>query len=64
MAPNLQLHYFSILFVVVVQSLGHVQLFVIPWTAAHQVSLFFTVSWSLLKLMSIDMSNVYLLKER
>ena len=64
MAPNLQFHYFSILFVAVVQSLGHVQLFVIPWTAAHQVSLFFTVSWSLLKLMSIDMSNVYLLKER
>ena len=24
-----------------------------PWTAAHQVSLFFTISWSLLKLMSI-----------
>ena len=40
------------------------QLFAIPWTAAHQVSLFFTVSWSLLKLMFIDMSNIYLLKER
>ena len=24
------------------------------WTAAHQASLFFTISWSLLKLMSID----------
>ena len=26
----------------------------IPGTAAHQVSLFFTISWSLLKLMSIE----------
>ena len=25
-----------------------------PWTAAHQASLSFTISWSLLKLMSID----------
>ena len=25
-----------------------------PWTAAHQVSLSFTVSWSLLKIMSIE----------
>ena len=37
-----------------VQSLSHVQLFVIPWTAAHQASLFITNSWSLLKLMSIE----------
>ena len=36
-----------------VQSLSHVRFFVTPWTAAHQASLFFTVSWSLLKLMSI-----------
>ena len=36
-----------------VQSLSCVQLFVTPWTAAHQVSLFFTNSQSLLKLMSI-----------
>ena len=27
---------------------------VTPWTAAHQASLFFTISWSLLKLMSIE----------
>ena len=27
---------------------------VIPWTAAFQASLFFTISWSLLKLMSIE----------
>ena len=36
------------------QSLSHVQLFVTPWTAACQASLSFTVSWSLLKLMSIE----------
>ena len=34
--------------VLVVQSLSHVQLFVTSWTAAHQASLSFTVSWSLL----------------
>ena len=38
----------------VVQSLSLVWLFVTPWTAAHQTSLFFTVSQSLLKLMSLD----------
>ena len=37
-----------------VHSLSHVQLFVTPWTAAHQVSLSITISWSLLKLMSIE----------
>ena len=40
--------------VLCVLSLSHVRLFAIPWTAAHQVSLFFTISWSLLKLMSIE----------
>ena len=30
------------------------QLFTIPWTAAHQASLSFTISWSLLKLMAIE----------
>ena len=40
--------------VVVVQLLSRVQLFVTPWTAAHQASLSFTISWSLLKLMSIE----------
>ena len=34
--------------------LSHVQLFATPWTAAHQASLSFTISWSLLKLMSIE----------
>ena len=38
-----------------VQSLSHVQLFVTPWTAAHQVSLSITNSQSLLKLMSIEL---------
>ena len=28
--------------------------FVTPWTVAHQTSLSFTISWSLLKLMSIE----------
>ena len=37
---------------VVVQSLGGVWLFVTPWTAACQASLSFTISKSLLKLMS------------
>ena len=30
------------------------QLFVTPWTAAHQAPLSFTLSWSLLKFMSIE----------
>ena len=38
---------------VVVEFLSHVRLFVTPWTAAHQTPLSFTISWSLLKLMSI-----------
>ena len=40
---------------VVVQSLSPVQLFVIPWTAACQASLSFTVSWSWLKLMFMEL---------
>ena len=36
-------------------SLSHVQLFLTPWTAAHQVSLSVTNSQSLLKLMSIEL---------
>ena len=38
----------------IVQSLSHVWLFVAPWTAARQASLSFTLSQSLLKLMSIE----------
>ena len=40
--------------IVVIQSLSSVWLFVTPWTAACQASLSFTVSWSLLKLMSLE----------
>ena len=36
--------------VVVDQSFSRVRIFVTPWTAAHQASLSFTISWSLLKL--------------
>ena len=39
---------------VVVQSLSCSQLFVTPWAVARQASLSFTISWSLLKLMSIE----------
>ena len=38
-----------------IQSLSHVRLFVTPWTAARQTSLSITNSWSLLKLMSIEL---------
>ena len=37
-----------------VQLLSRVQLFATPWTAAHQASLSFTISQSLLNLMSIE----------
>ena len=40
---------------VVVQSLSHAWLFVTPWTAAHQASLSFTISQSLLRLKSIEL---------
>ena len=40
-------------FVNIVQSPSRVQLFVTPWTAACQVSLSLTISWSLPKFMSI-----------
>ena len=40
--------------IVVIQSLNRVQLFVTLWTTAHQASLSFTTSQSLLKLMSIE----------
>ena len=38
-----------------VQSLSHIQLFAIPWTTAPQASLSITNSWSLPKLMSIEL---------
>ena len=37
-----------------VQSLSRVQLFATPWTTAHQALLSFTISWNLLKYMSIE----------
>ena len=40
--------------VIVVQSLSHVQVFVTPWIAAHQISLSFTISQNLLKLVSTE----------
>jgi len=50
--------------VVVVQSLSHIRLFATPWTAAHQVSLSFIISQSVLKLTSIEsvvLSNHFVL---
>ena len=40
--------------VVLAQLLSLIRFFVTPWTAACQVSLSFTISWSLLKLMSSE----------
>ena len=37
-----------------IQPLSHVWLFATPWTAACQAFLSFTISWSLLKLISIE----------
>ena len=45
----------AMVFPVVLQLLNLVQLFATPWTAAHQASLFLTISQSLLKLMSIEL---------
>ena len=42
------------LLLLVLQLLSHVRLFVTPWTAAHQASLSFTISWSLLRFVSFD----------
>ena len=43
-----------LLLLFIVQSLSHVHLFATLWTAAHQVSLSFSMSQSLLKLTSIE----------
>ena len=51
--PYLSYHW--VLLAIVVQSLNHVWLFVTPWTAACQIPLSSTVSWSLLKFMSIEL---------
>ena len=41
-------------YIVDVQSLNRASLLATPWTAAHQASLSFTISWSVLKLVSIE----------
>ena len=62
--PFTMLRYISLIFVldcfsedsvVIVQSLSHVQLFVTPWTAAHQVPLSSTIAQSLHRFMSIQL---------
>ena len=40
--------------VIVAQSLSLAQIFATPWTSAHQASLSFSISWSLLKLICIE----------
>ena len=50
----IELKHFTCESVVVVQSLSHVQLFVTSWTAAHQAHLSFSISWTLLKFVSIE----------
>ena len=44
--------YLKIKVTILVQLLSHIQLFVTPWTAAHQASLSFTISQSFFTLMS------------
>ena len=39
----------------IVQSLSHVQLFRTPWAIACQAPLSFTISWSLIRFMSIEL---------
>ena len=46
-----------IFYIVVVQSLSHVWLFVTPWIAEPQGSLSFTKFWSLLRFMSFWVSD-------
>ena len=52
---KMHLKFLNGIFVVVFQLLSHVWLFAISWTAECQPSLSFTISWSLLKLMSIEL---------
>ena len=54
------LHYLEFIFVygvqfTSVQLFSHVRLFATPWAVTHQASLSITNSWSLLKLMSIEL---------
>ena len=54
MPSKFLLQHFESTHFLVVHSLSHVQRFATPWTAASQVSLSFTVSWSQLTFMSIE----------
>ena len=47
--------YSSFILIIVILSLSCAQLFSIPWAAARQAPMFSTISWNLLKLMSIDL---------
>ena len=47
----------NLMVIVAVRSLSHVRLFMTPWTAAHQASLSFTISWTLLNLMTTEVSD-------
>ena len=49
---NRVVHVVFLVFVFLLVS--HVQVFVNPWTAAHQAPLSSTISWSLLKFMAIE----------
>ena len=54
----------SIIMYCIFQLLSHVQLFVTQWTAEHQASLSFNISWSFLKFMSnesVMLSNYLIL---
>ena len=50
--------YFCV-FVAIVQSLSWVQVFVSPWTAACQAFLFFTISQSFFRLISIELVMLF-----
>ena len=52
--PTVNTSLWRIILVAAVQSFSRVQLFATPWTSARQASLSFTVSWSLLRVMSIE----------
>ena len=50
--------YYKEYYVVIVHLLSCARLFVTPWTATHQVPLYSTTYWSLLKYMSIELVMV------
>ena len=52
--PNLGVLGSVVILGAIVQLLSCVRFFATPWTAVHQGSLSFTISWSLLKLTSIE----------